>query len=270
MLVDTHCHLNFDWFDADRRDVIARARQAGIERLVNPGIDIASSRAAVQLAEAHSEIYAAVGVHPNDALSWNDQTADELRELAKHPKVVAIGEIGLDYYRDRSPHDLQQKIFLNQLHLAAELKLPVIIHSRNASTEDRRAVEDILAMLAELQQNLITTRSPLAERAGVLHSFSGDLSSALRAIELKFFIGVTGPVTFRNAPEQRRLVEELPLDQLLVETDAPFLTPHPYRGQRNEPAYVRLVAEMVSEIHHLPFDYVADITTVNAGRLFNW
>jgi TatD DNase family protein len=250
--------------------VVARARTAGLVGILNPGVDQASSRAAVTLAEQYNELYAAVGVHPNDALTWQADTPDEIRALAKHPKVVAIGEIGLDYYRDWTPKDLQRQVFRRQLDIAAELCLPVVIHKRNASVEDRQASRDVLHILAEWQKELQSSTPELAEQPGVLHSYSGNLEEALQAIAINFRIGITGPVTFRKAEELRQVVEELPLECLLIETDAPFLAPQPHRGKRNEPAYVRFVAEKIAQLHQLPFGHVADITTANAERLFHW
>lgn len=263
MLADTHCHLNFEWFDEDRDAVLHRARVAGIDRILNPGIDLETSRSAVNLAQQVDEVYVAVGVHPNDALTWNDETADALRELASQPKVVAIGEIGLDYYRDRAPRDLQQDVFQEQLRLAAELSLPVVIHNREAT-------EDVVEILREWQVELLSSNTLLAGSPGVLHSFSAGLEAARDAIDMNFMIGITGPVTFRNAPELQALVSALTLEHLLVETDAPFLTPHPHRGERNEPAHVKLVAEKIAELHGMPFEMTAEVTRLNADRLFRW
>jgi TatD DNase family protein len=266
LLVDTHCHLNFDLFDEDRDQVVVRARQAGVERMVNPGVDLETSRSAIQLSMQYPEVYAAVGVHPNDILDWDVCILQQIEALAGNPKVVAIGEIGLDYYWDKTPHDLQQKAFRQQLDLAAALDLPVIIHSRNANPQDPQAILDILDILESWQMQAVKHPSPL----GVLHSFSAGLEAARRAIKLNFLIGITGPVTFRNAPQLRQLVQELPLESLVIETDAPFLSPHPFRGKRNEPGFVKLIADKIAEIHNLPFDEVANITKRNAGRLFNW
>lgn len=263
MLADTHCHLNFEWFDEDREAVIQRARMAGVDRILNPGIDLESSRTAVALAQQVEEVYAAIGVHPNDALTWNDETADALRELAGQPKVVAIGEIGLDYYRDRAPRNLQRDVFQEQLRLAAELSLPVVIHNREATA-------DVVEILREWQVELLSTNTLLAGAPGVLHSFSAGHETALETIDLNFMIGITGPVTFRNTLELQALVGDLSLDHLLIETDAPFLTPHPHRGERNEPAYVKLVAEKIAEIHGMPFEMTAEVTRINADRLFHW
>ncbi|MEW5868286.1 MAG: TatD family hydrolase [Chloroflexota bacterium] len=270
MLVDTHCHLNFDSFDGDREQVLARARQAGLARLLNPGVDLASSQAAVNLAGANPEVYAAVGVHPNDALSWNAATLDELRALARQPKVVAIGEIGLDYYRERAPHPLQAQVLEGQLALAAELGLPVVIHIRNASPEDRRASADALAMLSAWRAGLQQQSPALWARPGVLHSFSDGPEMARRAVESGFYLGISGPVTFRKALELQDVAAVVPLERLLIETDAPFLTPHPHRGQRNEPAYVRYVAEKIAQLRSLPLGEIERQTAQNAAQLFQW
>ena len=270
MLVDSHCHLNFNRFDEDREEVVARARQAGVGRILNPGIDLETSRQAIRLAETYSEVYAAVGVHPNDLITWADGTLAELRELAAHPKVAAIGEIGIDYYWDESPHDWQQQVFRQQLSLAGELGLPVVIHIRNKDDYQRLAIEDTFAILAEWHADLERAGVPLAGGPGVLHSFSGDEADARRAVRLNFLIGVSGPVTFRNARELQQVAASLPLEALLIETDAPFLTPQPYRGQRNEPAYVRFVAEKIAELRGIDPEAVRNQTASNAERLFHW
>jgi TatD DNase family protein len=270
MLFDSHCHLDFEAFDADRDQVLADAARAGVVGILNPAVDLASSRAIVALAGHYPPVYAAVGVHPNSATSWDERTLDELRQLSQVDKVLAIGEIGLDYYRQRAPKALQLEIFQAQLLLAREAGLPVIIHTRNASKEDHQATKDALALLIEWQLGLSEVGSALAERPGVLHSYSGSLGSAQQAMARGFYIGITGPVTFRNAPELQDLVAALPLDRILVETDAPFLTPHPYRGKRNEPAYVRLVTDKIAGIHDLAPETVAEATAANAARLLNW
>jgi TatD DNase family protein len=257
-------------FRGERESAVDRSRAAGVQRILNPGIDLETSRNAIRLAERFQEVYAAVGVHPNDASSWTDDTFTELRELARHPKVVAIGEIGLDYYRDRTPRDLQRRAFSRQLELAAEVSLPVVIHSRNTSLSDRQATLDVLALLIEWQASLERTAPQLAQRPGVLHSFSDTEPAARRAIEYHFMIGITGPVTFKNATELQQLVVALPLEYLVTETDAPFLTPHPFRGQRNEPAYVRYVAAKIAELRDQPLQTIENITAANAERLFNW
>jgi TatD DNase family protein len=262
-VVDTHCHLDFNWFDQDREAVILRAREAGLKYILNPGIHLDSSRAAVKLADNHPDIYAACGVHPNDSLSWNSRTRDELRDLAAHPKVKAIGEIGLDYYRNHASPQHQKQVLIEQLSLASELGLPVVLHNR-------KSTEDMLAILEDWCKDLKISGSPLWERPGVLHAFSEGLEIAQRVIALNFYLGIGGPVTFENAKMLQYTVRELPLDRILIETDAPFLAPHPYRGQRNEPAYVHLVAEKIAEIRQLPLEVVAQQSTINSKRLFNW
>jgi TatD DNase family protein len=263
VLTDTHCHLDFEAFDSDREQVLERARQAGVARIMNPGIDLQSSKAALQLAENNAEVFAAVGVHPNSATTFNDRTLQQLSELAAHPKVVAIGEIGLDYYRDRAPREVQLRVFRLQLELASESGLPVIIHNRQAT-------EDVLSILLEWHTQLISISSPLARSPGVLHSYSDNEKNGLKAIAMNFFIGITGPVTFQNARTLQRVVSALPVANLLIETDAPFLTPHPRRGQRNEPAMVRQVAEKIAELHSSTVTEIAARTTENADGLFNW
>ena len=270
MLVDTHCHLNFSAFDGDREEILDRARQAGITGIVNPGIDLQTSREVVKLAQDFQEVFAAVGIHPNDASTWNDLSYDSLTEIASHPKVIAIGEIGLDYYWDRSPVELQKEIFRKQLRIASELELPVIIHVRNKTVEDHLATQDMYTILKEWIDGLREAGSILFEKPGVLHSFSDDSMFADKFILLNFWIGITGPITFRNARILQNVVESIPLEKILLETDSPFLTPHPYRGKRNEPAYVRYTANKVAEIKGLSEEIVYMTTTTNAGRLFSW
>jgi TatD DNase family protein len=257
-LTDTHCHLDFNDFEKDRAAVLARAWEAGLEHILIPGIDLASSRVALALAESHPRLFAAIGVHPSSAATWDGRTLESLEALAAHPKVVAIGEIGLDYYRDRAPRPLQRQVFEAQLDLARRLHLPVVVHTRNASEASRGCTADSLQMLAE------------AAVMGVLHSFSGNQAEAEAALALGLALGFTGPITFKTAEALRQVAASVPLDRLLIETDSPFLTPHPRRGQRNEPAFVRYVAEKLAEIHNQPPPVVAEQTTVNARRLFHW
>jgi len=258
-LVDTHAHLDFSKFDTDRPAVVERARAAGVATIVNVGTDLVSSRRAVDLANEYEAVYAAVGVHPHGAKKLDGETLGELRELAQRPKVVAIGEIGLDYYRNLSPPEAQRRAFQAQLAWAAKLGKPVIIH-------DRDAHDEILEALTKWAAGL--DNPGLAGRLGVLHTFSGDLEMAERAIDLGFYISISGPVTYQNARQLPEIVRALPLDRLLVETDCPFLAPEPYRGKRNEPAYTRLVAECIAELKGVSFDHLARATTANARRLF--
>jgi TatD DNase family protein len=260
MLVDSHAHLDFSQFDADRQEVITRAREAGVEMIVNAGAGLEASQAGVALAETYPQIYAAVGVHPHEAKTLNENVLEELRALAQHPKVVAIGEIGLDYYRDRSPRPVQRQAFQQQLALAAELGKPIIVH-------DREAHDDVMNMLRQWAGEVRATDHPI-NQLGVMHCFSGDLAMAREVIEMGFYVSIPGPVTFTNARRLPELVDALPLERLLIETDCPYLTPHPHRGKRNEPAYVRLVAEAIAQIRGIPLEHVARITTANAQTLF--
>ena len=258
MLVDTHCHLNFERYDEDRDAVVERALAADVKRVINPGIDLETSRAALALATHHDGVYAAVGVHPNSTVGFNEGQLEDLRELAAHAKVVSIGEIGLDYYWDKAPKDVQANAFRMQLALAAELELPVIIHNREAS-------EDVLPILEDWAQTL---SGALKDRPGVLHSFSAPQEVADRALAIGFYLGFTGPVTFKNADELRQVAARVPLDRILVETDGPFLTPAPHRGKRNEPAYIPHIVERLAALHNLPLDEMGAHTTENAKRLF--
>jgi TatD DNase family protein len=283
-LADTHCHLDLDKFESDREAVLERAVRAGVARILIPGLNAASSQAVVKLAESHPNLYAAVGVHPTEAATWAKATKNELKELASGAsgssgasgpsgtsKVVAIGEIGLDYYWDSAPQDVQRDVLRQQLALASEVGLPVILHMREArDVPHGNCAVDLLQTLGEWCSSLRSGMNPLAERPGVLHSFSGTLETARAALSLGFCIGVTGPVTFENASRRREIVAEIPLDRILIETDAPFLAPHPHRGKRNEPAYVRLIADKIALIHSCSFERIAALTSENARRLFGW
>jgi TatD DNase family protein len=292
VLTDTHCHLDFNKFDSDRDAVLARAAQAGVERILIPGLSVDSSRAACDLAGRHPGLYSALGVHPSEALGWTDATKDELRKLkldaekadlrgpekknprssmpsASHSKIVAVGEIGLDYYWDESPHPHQQMVLREQLDLAADLELPVILHLREAKDAPAGpCAEDMLKLLDAWVSGLRQSHNPLVDRPGVLHSFSGNIETARAALALGFCIGVTGPVTYRK--DRQELIASLPLDRLLIETDSPFLAPSPWRGQRNEPAYVRLIADKISQLHSITVPELARTTSTNADRLFLW
>jgi TatD DNase family protein len=215
-------------------------------------------------------LYAAVGVHPNSGNTWQKNTLQALRELASHPKVVAIGEIGLDYYRDRTPRDQQKEILQQQLDLALELHLPVILHVRNESEEDRSCIEDLLILLNEWISAARPTFQDRPYPPGVIHSFSGNIQESAQALQLGFFIGITGPVTYRNAETMRDVVRKAPLEKLLIETDGPFLSPQAKRGKRNEPAHVCFIVDKISEIVSRPVDQVAAQTTANAAAVFLW
>ncbi len=251
-IVDTHAHLDFEAFDADRAEVILRAREAEIGAIINVAIDRASSEASVALASEYPDVWATVGVHPHDAASVTEEDYAELLKLGKHPKVVAVGEVGLDYYRNLSPEERQKEVFRDMLTLARELDLPLIIHTRAAG-------EDTLAVLREALRE-----GPLR---GVFHCFSGDVEMARQVLGLGFYISFCGNLTFKNsrAPE---VLKEVPLERLLLETDSPFLAPVPYRGKRNEPAYVRLTARKIAEVKGVPVSEVSAVTTRNAVELF--
>jgi TatD DNase family protein len=260
MLIDSHCHLNFDAFDEDRLEVVARARNEGIVAFINPGTNLADSRQIVALAEKIPELYAAVGVHPNDAAGFDKAALTQLRELAGHPKVVAIGEIGLDYYWDKAPRPVQRRVLEQQLALAKDIGKPVIIHQRDSAADT----------MAVLRQWGADGSRPMDDgHPGlVLHSFSGDQAMADEALDLGFYIGISGPVTFKNARDLPGIVASLPPERLLVETDAPFLSPHPFRGKRNEPARVQLVAEKVAVLQNLDFAEMCRQLTENTMALF--
>jgi TatD DNase family protein len=262
-LVDTHCHLNFKDFDQDRDQVVEMARENGITTIVTPAIDLDTCQTAIDCAAKYPAVYAAVGVHPNDAHSWTPGTLSSLRSLAGTQKVVAIGEIGLDHYREASPWDLQEEIFTQQLNLAAECCLPVIIHNRNAQ-------EDMIRILKEWHKGLHAAGSRLSTMPGVLHAFSGNIEFAQEMVALGFVLGIAGPVTFHNSSALQEIVRLIPTERLLTETDAPYLSPQPYRGKRNEPANVRIVAEKIAELTGVPLEKIARITTSTAGKLYNW
>ncbi len=263
LLVDSHCHLDLAHYDEDRAAVLQRARAAGVGLVVIPGIDVAQCRGALALAELTPEVYVALGVHPNSSGEFDPATVEELRRLAVHPKVVAIGEIGLDYYWERVTPAQQAVAFQAQLALAAELGLPVIIHNRDAS-------DDVAAILEEWIGSEDFRNSQLATRpfAGVLHAFGGDVALAERAYDWNFLLGIAGPVTFKNARQMHELIPQLQPDRLLIETDAPYLTPHPYRGQRNEPGYVALVAAKLAELSGASVAEVAQRTSQLALEFF--
>ncbi|MCL6476394.1 MAG: TatD family hydrolase [Firmicutes bacterium] len=247
---DTHCHLNHRDFASDAGSVWNRAREAGVHTAIVVGYDLASSESALQVAERLDGCWASVGIHPHDAVQCDEDALLQLHRLASHPRVAAIGEIGLDYYRNLSPKHAQQHALEQQIHLALQLRLPVIIHCRDA-------YDDLLDTLA---------RYPLR---GVLHCFSGELHHAQRAVEMGWYLGIGGVVTFKNARTLREVVQQVPLDNLLLETDAPYLAPMPHRGKRNEPAYIPLIAQMVASLKNVPLEELATVTTQNARCLFS-
>jgi len=256
VLIDTHTHLDDARFDNDRDTVLARAREAGVETFITIGCDLATSHAAVSLADRYPFIYATIGVHPHEVKQIGDSWYDDLRRLAQHPKVVAYGEIGLDYHYNNSPPKLQRDRFREQVCLARELGLPMVIHTREAQ-------EDTISILKDEKGS---------EVGGVFHCFSGDAWLAKDALDLGFFLSFSGVITFQNATMLRDIVKTIPMDRLLVETDCPYLTPAPYRGKRNEPAHVKLVAEKIAELRSstqpMGMEEIGRITSQNARRAF--
>ena len=255
-MIDTHCHLEMDAFDDDREDVIKRAREAGLEAIITIGSDFEGCKGAVELANKYDFIYATVGIHPHDAKDFTDEIFNQIKEWARGKgqgakgKIVAIGEIGLDYHYDHSPREIQRDVFKRQLYYAKEIGLPVVIHSREAKKDT----------LKILEESGITK--------GVMHCFSGDMEMAERVMSLGFYISIAGPVTFKNASKLREIAKAIPDDYLLVETDAPYLTPEPLRGNRNEPAFVVHTAKFMADLRGVSFEDINRITTVNAKRLF--
>ena len=250
-MIDSHAHLTAKQYKKDLDSVLARAREAGVKAVINVGFDVDSSADGVHLAERHPYLFAAVGVHPHDADTVDDHILSYLEELSANPRVIAIGEIGLDFYRDLSPRRVQEEIFVRQLAIAARVGLPVIIHDRDAH---RRVVE---VLRAEGASN------------GVMHCFSGDLNLARQVLDLGFYISFAGPITY-NGRKAAEVIRKMPRERLLVETDCPYLAPVPFRGKRNEPAYVKYVLERVAELLGAPAAEVEALTDENARRLFNF
>lgn len=259
-LIDTHMHLHAARFDTDRSLVLERATVAGVACMIEVGYDLPSSRAALELATRHAPIYAVVGIQPNYVHQAPPDWLTEVRALAQHPKVVAIGEIGLDYYWNHAPHAQQEAFFLAQLALAHELQLPVVIHSRDAQ-------EDTLRVLRAAAHSL-HQRGGQTGMHGVLHSFSGNWEYARACLDLGFLLSFSGPITFASAHDLHDVARRMPLDRMLTETDSPYLSPHPYRGQRNEPARVRLVAERLAFLRDMPLPELAAAVWANAHAVF--
>ena len=253
-LFDTHAHLDFPQFDKDREAVIARARSEGVRYIVTIGAGdgLESATRAIEIAQGHEDIWTTVGVHPHEAKLMSDQDQDRIRKLVRNQKVVAIGEIGLDYAKEYSPREVQLTRFREQLAIARELELPVVIHNREAHG-------DIMQILKE---------DGIGEAGGIMHCYSGSPEMALDLVRMGFYISFPGVITFKNAKQLPFVAREIPEDRILIETDSPFLAPEPYRGKRNEPAYVRLVAEAIARIRELPLASIARITTENAFKAF--
>ena len=251
-LIDTHAHLNDPKFSGDRAEIISHAADAGVNRIVVCGYDLASSRAAVDMASRFEAVYAAVGIQPHDAKSFSADALVEIEELSRAPKVIAIGEIGLDFHYDFSPRPEQFVAFEAQVELAGRLGLPMVVHSREANTEAMQVLSGAASNIAGC----------------VLHCFSGDEEFAREVFDAGLYIGIDGPITFKGSEKLRRVVEIAPPERLLLETDCPYLTPVPYRGKRNEPAYLVHIAEEVARIKGMTVESLGEITSANARRLF--
>jgi TatD DNase family protein len=252
MLFDTHAHLNAVQYEEDLQEVIDRALKEGVTNIVVVGFDRPTIKRAIELAEQYDFIYASVGWHPVDAIDMKEDDLKWLEEMALHPKVVALGEMGLDYYWEKSPKEVQKEVFRKQIALAKKVKLPIIIHNREATA-------DILEILKE---------ENASEVGGIMHCFTGSIEIAKQCIDMNFYISLGGPVTFKNAKKPKEVAAEIPLEHLLIETDCPYLTPHPYRGKRNEPAYIKYVAEQIAELKGISYEEVAEKTSDNAKRIF--
>lgn len=250
--IDTHAHLEDAQFDTDRDEAIARAREAGVTEIINVGIDVARSRRVLELAHAHDGLWAVVGVHPHNADGYDDEQREAIRGLAADPKAVAIGEIGLDFFRDWSDPDAQRRAFRDQLALADELGLPIVIHCRDAQ-------EETVAMLDAHR------RTPYR---GVFHCFGGTPAEAEAVLERGFHVSFTGPVTFKKADDRREAARAVPLDRVLTETDAPYMAPVPKRGKRNEPAFVVHTARALAALYEVDEAEFSRITRENTYRLF--
>lgn len=252
MLFDTHVHLNARQYKDDLEEVIERAHKAGVKYMVVVGFNQETIPLALEIAEKHENIYAAVGWHPVDAIDCTEEDLQWIEELASHPKVVALGEMGLDYHWDKSPKDVQKRVFKEQIALAKKLSMPIIIHNREAT-------EDVLGILEEENAK---------EVGGIMHCYSDSTEYVDRILAMDFHISLGGPVTFKNAKSPKEVAKVVPLDRLLIETDAPYLAPHPHRGKRNEPALVTLVAEEIAELKAISYDQLAKQTTANAKKLY--
>ncbi|MCY7570053.1 MULTISPECIES: TatD family hydrolase [Bacillus] len=252
MLFDTHAHLNAEQYNEDLEQVIERAKSEKVEKIVVVGFDRPTITRAMELIEEYDFIYAAIGWHPVDAIDMTDEDLAWIKDLSQHQKVVAIGEMGLDYYWDKSPKDVQKEVFRRQIALAKEVNLPIVIHNRDAT-------EDVVTILKE---------EGAAEVGGIMHCFTGSLETAKACMEMNFYISFGGPVTFKNAKKPKEVVKEIPSDKLLIETDCPYLTPVPFRGKRNEPSYVKYIAEQIAELREISFEELAELTTKNAKKVF--
>lgn len=247
---ESHAHLYFEDFDTDRQELIEQLLSSDIEGILNAGVDLATSEQCITLADKYDRIYAACGFHPNDVAEHDIKDLEILKTLIQHPKVVAIGETGIDLYRDRAPVDIQRKFFIRQLEIALENDIPVIVHSRSAEEQTLDVIDQV---------------SP--KYNGVFHCYAGGIDTAFKLIEKGFYISFTGNITYKNN-DRERVVKEIPLESVLLETDSPFLTPVPFRGKRNDPGKLKFIAEKIAQIKEITVQEVARITTENSKKLF--
>jgi TatD DNase family protein len=252
MFIDTHAHLFLKNFEDDFDDVINRAKKSGVDSIIVPATDLKTSLEAIALAEKYAQIYATVGIHPHDTKDWDDSLIPEIEKLAKHPKVVGIGEIGLDYFYDFSPRDQQIKAFKSQLNIALKLELPVVIHNRDSDFDMMEIINSYCGTGLKAQ----------------FHCFNGSLNDGIGLMKMSHFISFTGNITFKKSDGLREILRYINLNHLMLETDSPFMTPVPHRGKRNEPAYVRLVAQQVADIHKMSLEEIGKITSLNTFRFF--
>ena len=251
-MIDSHAHLDEERFDEDRDELIKSLKENAISYVINPSSDMETSRRVVKLSNRYDNIFAAVGIHPHDAEGFKEEDLDELRELSKDERVVAIGEIGLDYYYDNSPREIQKEVFKKQLELAYELDLPVIIHTRDA-------MGDTYDILKEFEGRV----------RGVMHCYTGSIEMAEKFMKLGFYISIAGPVTFKNAVNVREMAKQIPLERLLIETDSPYLAPVPNRGKRNDPTNVRYVVDMLANLKEIQIDKIIEHSRENTVKLFS-
>lgn len=250
MFFDSHAHYDDKRFDEDRHELLVSMSKNDVDYIVNAAADIASSYEGIGLAEKYPSLYTAVGVHPHNVDGLKKDAIETLESLSQHPKVVAIGEIGLDYYYDHSPRDIQKIWFKHQMDLAKKLELPIIVHSREAAAETFDMIQ---------QSGL---------KHGVIHCYSGSAEMAKEYIKLGFYIGIGGTVTFKNARRSVEVVEQIPLESIVIETDCPYLTPMPHRGKRNDSTYLKYIAQKIGDIKDISIEKVADVTTKNAKALY--
>ena len=252
MFIDTHAHLFFDNFKEDLNEVLNRAKENSVDYIIVPATDLKTAHEAISLSEKYEQIYATVGIHPHDTKDWNDSLINEIEKLAKHPKVVGIGEIGLDYYYDFSPKDQQIKAFKSQLDLSLKLNLPVVIHNRDSDADMMEIINSYCGSGLKAQ----------------FHCYNGSLKDAIELMKMNHFISFTGNITFKKSNELREILKKINLNHLMLETDSPFMTPVPHRGKRNEPAYVKLVAQQIADVHKISVEEVGNITSLNTFRFF--